>query len=188
MQTLWSPRSVPGEDPPEVPLLSASSIAPGRDTFKRFPKSTWRGLNRTMLIGSQQGWQSDWRLGLLIGCGASGLVLIINITILLVGAFHYGGFQNGIGTLAQGQSRSITHRSTAYHVLINLASTILLTSSNYCMQVLCSPTREEVDQAHRHIQWLNLGVLSPHNLRHVTVRRILLFWTLGLSSVPLHLL
>jgi hypothetical protein len=164
------------------------STAPDQDTFKRFPKSTRRGLNWTKLTGLQQNWHSDWRLGLLIGCAASGLVLIINITILLFGVFRYGGFQNGIGTLAQGQSASISHFSTAYHVLINTASTILLTSSNYCMQVLCSPTREEVDQAHRQIQWLNLGVSSPHNLRFVSVRRIFLFWTLGLSSVPLHLL
>lgn len=102
-------------------------MALDRDTLKRSPDSICRGL--------QQNWHSNWRLGFFIRCGASGLVLIINITILLVGVFRYGGFQNGIGTLAQGGSASISRMSMAYHIPINILTTILLTSSNYCMQL-----------------------------------------------------
>jgi hypothetical protein len=182
------PQFLPGENSSEIPLLPASAPALDHDTIKRSPDRTWRGLSWRKLTHAQQNWLADWRLGLFIGCGASGLVLIINIAILLVGVFRYGGFRNGIGTLAQGRSASISRMSTAYHVLINISSTILLTSSNYCMQVLCSPTRDEVDLAHRHGRWLNIGVLSTHNLRYISARRVFLWWTLGLSSVPLHLL
>jgi hypothetical protein len=180
--------SIPGENLSDILLLPTSTTARKRDTFRRSPDGTWRLLNWRKLKRSHQRWPTNWRFGLFIGCGASGLVLIINITILLLGVLRYGGFQNGIGTLAQGRSASISRMSRTFHVLINILSTILLTSSNYCMQVLCSPTRDEVDWAHRRARWLELGVLSPHNLRYISARRVFLWWTLGLSSVPLHLL
>lgn len=177
-----------GERSSDIPLLPASATLPQRDVLKRFPNNLRSGLNWKGLSRAKENWLSDWRLGLVVGCGASGLVLIINFSILLVAASRYGGFKNGIGTLAKGLPASMSRLSTAYHILINLLSTVLLTSSNYCMQVLCSPTRNEIDAAHRKGRWLNIGVLSPHNLRFIRARRVLLWWILGLSSLPLHLL
>lgn len=78
--------------------------------------------------------------------------------------------------------------STALRVLINIFSTILLTSSNYAMQVLCAPTRGELDLAHRGGQWLEIGLMSLNNLRHNDKKRAILWWLLTSSSVPLHLL
>lgn len=179
----------PAECLSDIPLLPASATLPQRDVFKRFPNNLRSGLNwKGLSCTKKKSWLSDWRLGLVVGCGASGLVLIINLSILLVAATRYGGFKDGIGTLAKGLPTSMSRLSTAYHILINLLSTVLLTSSNYCMQVLCSPTRNEIDAAHRKGRWLNIGVLSPHNLRFIRARRVLLWWILALSSLPLHLL
>lgn len=172
----------PGECSSDIPFLPASATLPQRDVLIR------SGLTRKGLSRVKNNWLSDWRLGLVVGCVASGLVLIINFSILLVAASRYGGFKNGIGTLAKGSSPSMSRLSTAYHILINVLSTVLLTSSNYCMQVLCSPNRNEIDAAHCKGKWLNIGVLSPHNLRFIRARRVLLWWVLGLSSLPLHLL
>ena len=74
------------------------------------------------------------------------------------------------------------------HLAINVLSTLLLGASNYCMQCLTSPTREEVDRAHsRHI-WLDIGIPSVRNLRRVSWYKIILWWLLAISGIPLHLL
>lgn len=177
-----------GECQSDIPLLPATATLPQRDEHKRVPNNLQFGFNWKELSPTKKNWLSDWHLGLVVGCGASGLALIINLSILLVAASRYGGFKNGIGTLAKGSPISMSRLSTSYHILINILSTVLLTSSNYCMQVLCSPTRDEIDAAHSKGQWLDIGVLSPHNLRFIRARRVLLWWILGLSSLPLHLL
>jgi hypothetical protein len=56
------------------------------------------------------------------------------------------------------------------------------------MQIISSPTREEVDEAHRRHDWLDIGIPSVRNVRRISWTRIAMWWTLGLSSVPLHLM
>jgi len=129
-----------------------------------------------------------WRIGVLTGCFASGFVLHINLILLLVAAFRYEGFQDGIATLTRGKQDTIARMSTAYHILINVISTILLSCSSYTMQVLSSPTRSEVDAAHDKGQWLTIGLLSTRNLRHISRKRLILWLVLAASSIPLHLL
>lgn len=89
-----------------------------------------------------------WRIGVLTGCLASSFVFLVNLTLLLVAATRYEGFQQGIATLARGGQSSMSTMTTAYHLLINILSTLLLSSSSYTMQILSSPTRPEVDRAH----------------------------------------
>lgn len=56
------------------------------------------------------------------------------------------------------------------------------------MQCLSSPTRSEIDKAHGQGVWLDIGVPSVRNLRRLSTSRIVLWWLLAISSVPLHLL
>lgn len=70
----------------------------------------------------------------------------------------------------------------------NALGTLLLSGSNYCMQVLCAPTRRELDQAHAQGRWLDIGVPSFRNLWRISPKRVVVWWVLGLSSIPLHLL
>ena len=133
-------------------------------------------------------WDLNWRLGILSGCAASIIVLIVNIALLLTSIFSRYGVEGGIGTITRGSSSEISTMSTAYHVLINVLSTLLLTSSNYCMQFLCSPTREEVDNAHLRGRWLDIGIMSLENLHFISKRRRALFFVLAISSIPLHLM
>lgn len=56
------------------------------------------------------------------------------------------------------------------------------------MQCLSSPTRSEIDKAHGQGVWLDVGVPSVRNLRRLSTTRIVLWWLLAVSSVPLHLL
>lgn len=140
-----------------------------------------------------QQWQSEsrysgWRMGVLTGLVTTAVVLVSNIILLLLGVFRYGGYKDGVSELARGSSSSISTISAAYHVVLNVLSTLLLGASNYSMQVLSSPTRTDIDHAHQKGQWLDVGVLSLRNLRHIDRRRFWLWCMLGSSSIPLHLL
>ncbi|CAO2657125.1 Nn.00g032510.m01.CDS01 [Neocucurbitaria sp. VM-36] len=92
---------------------------------------------------------TPWRLGLYVGFYSSLLVLVGNISILLVGCFSHGLSSGAIRTIAQGSSGGVRSLSIFYHIVINLFSTILLASSNYAMQILSAPSRDEIDMAHR---------------------------------------
>jgi hypothetical protein len=129
-----------------------------------------------------------WRYGILLGFYTSLFVFVSNVALLLVGAFLRGGYSGGIGILYQGKAENVVRTSTAYHVFINVLSTILLTSSNYCMQILCAPTRAEMDHAHKRATWVDIGLLSFRNLQHIPSRRLILWSLLAFSSLPLHLL
>ena len=77
--------------------------------------------------------------------------------VVLVGVTsRHGGYVDGIGILAEGTSQYTSNLSTGYHILINVMSTILPSSSNYCMQVLSAPTRADMDKAHEQGIYLDI--------------------------------
>jgi hypothetical protein len=130
----------------------------------------------------------SWAFGLYTGLYASITVLLSNIALMMIGLVSHGGVVDAVGTIAQGEAHRIARISTAYHVLINVMSTVLLTSSNYAMQTLCAPTRDDINDAHAKGHWLEIGIMSIHNLRHVKRRRMILWVLLAFSSAPLHFL
>jgi hypothetical protein len=114
-------------------------------------------------------------------------VFLVNLSLTIWAAVRFG-MNGGIGTIYDG-SCSITKRMSLWlHLAINVLGSALLSASNYCMQILSSPTRAEVDKAHAKQHWLDIGLPSVKNLRNVASFRVLLWWCLGLSSVPLHLM
>jgi hypothetical protein len=129
-----------------------------------------------------------WKFGLHAGLDASILVLLGNSALLLTATITSDDNLEGISTIAKGQKRQIAAMSTAYHVLINIMSTVLLTSTNYAMQILCAPTRSEIEKGHNRGHWLDIGIMSLHNLRHIDRKRVIVWVLLAFSSAPLHLL
>ncbi|KAH7379202.1 hypothetical protein DE146DRAFT_307283 [Phaeosphaeria sp. MPI-PUGE-AT-0046c] len=128
-----------------------------------------------------------WRMGILLACCTSSLVLGANIAILVIGATRSPGFENGFAVPMSGQADDMSWWSSAIHIAVNALSTILLAASNYTMQVLSSPTRKDIDKAHAKHQHLDIGVLSMRNLGRIPRRRLMLFMLMGLSSIPVHL-
>lgn len=117
------------------------------------------------------------------------MVFVINLILTIWAATKSGkGSGHGEGVLAQGPCDHIRLWNTAAHFLINMLSTVLLSSSNYCMQCLSAPTRREVDEAHARGSWMDIGIPSVRNLGKIARKRTALWWLLGLSSLPLHLL
>ncbi|KAK2767475.1 hypothetical protein FQN54_003632 [Arachnomyces sp. PD_36] len=136
-------------------------------------KSTWR--------------VPAWRVGAVIAASGTCFTLMVNFAIAIAIPSTYG-LENGISTLYTGSCGRTEKANTAIHLVVNLLSTLILSGSNYCMQCLSSPTRADIDEAHRNHQWLDIGVSSIRNIKAISTKKSVLWWALGLSSIPLHLL
>ena len=128
-----------------------------------------------------------WRMGITICAATAGTVFLINLILTIWAISKYGLENGGFGTIQEGNCKETGHLSLWLHLIINLLSTLLLSASNYSMQCLASPTREEVDEAHHQSTWLDVGVPSVRNLTRIARHRMVLWWLLVISGVPLHL-
>jgi hypothetical protein len=126
------------------------------------------------------------RNSILVACFVlSLLVLILNVVVT---SLFYSNYEpvSDIGILFQGSCTTSHRLSLAIHVLINVSSTLLLSASNMCMQLLVAPSRADVDKAHAQYKWLDIGVPSIRNLLHIGRFRLTIWALFGLASLPLH--
>ena len=128
-----------------------------------------------------------YHFGILSCAVVAAIVLIINISFTIWAVSRFGT-QSGLGTLYDGSCKRTRSLAFWSHLAINVFSTLLLGASNYSMQCLSSPTRGDIDKAHGHGIWLDIGVPSVRNLRRLSLTRVALWWLLAISSIPLHLL
>ena len=139
----------------------------------RCVRDVWRKLN-------------GYHFGVMCCAWTSAVVLVINLTATIWAVKKFG-ILDGLGTLQFGDCNSTSRLGFWLHLIINGLSTLLLGASNYSMQCLSSPTRSEIDRAHRKCVWLDIGTPSVKNLRRISWSRIVLWWALAISSIPLHL-
>lgn len=144
-----------------------------------------------------------WKAGAVSSASVAAIALIMNITVVVWLSRH----PNEDGTLVElfrGSCDRVESMHIWSHLLIvsqsgngrrieidkgqNAIGTLLLSGSNYCMQVLAAPTRSEIDHAHAQKRWLDIGVPSVRNIWRIAPHRAVMWWALGLSSIPLHLL
>ena len=114
-------------------------------------------------------------------------VLIVNVMLTIIASIKYG-LHAGFGTLLDGSCRTTRNLNLWLHLATNVLSTLLLGASNYCMQCLASPTREEIDKAHDQQVWLDIGIPSVRNLLRIAPSRRVLWCLFAASTIPLHLL
>ena len=115
------------------------------------------------------------------------LVLLINIAATVYFKIRWKTIGD-IGTIYRGDCSQSHRLSSRLHIVINVLSTALLSASNLCMQLLAAPTRREIDKAHENYIWLDIGVPSFRNLKHISKRRGMAIFLLAASSIPLHFL
>lgn len=139
-------------------------------------KSTWR----EKLCG--------WRGSVVTGALLAFIVFSINFIITMIATTKQRRVHDNRNIMLEGDCSRVKTLNTVAHILINALSTILLGASNYCMQCLSAPTRHEVDQAHASRHWLDIGILSIRNIGKISRKRAMLWWVMGISSLPLHLL
>lgn len=131
-----------------------------------------------------------WRFGATLAVIMSSCVLTINVTVAILSWVwtRHRGYTSNIAPIYTGKCTTVDTLGLVVHLGINIVSTLLLGASNYCMQIVCAPTRKDIDRAHEKGAWLDIGVQSISNLRHIKKAKLYAWLTLGLSSVPLHLM
>lgn len=161
---------------------SYSSIADPRIGHKASEakrQNSQRWLRRRRLTG--------WRSGVICSCLMVFCILLINISAF-AWVYSHNKIQNGSGTFYKGDCDKAKSTNTRVQIGINILGTLLLGSSNYCMQCLGAPTREEVDCAHAKRFPLFVGVPSIRNLRTINGYRTIVWILLGLTALPIHFL
>lgn len=128
-----------------------------------------------------------YHIGVTLCAGLTGTVFLINLT-LTIWALKTSGLNQDFGIIQRGNCHHTRKLNLWLHLVINVLSTSLLSASNYCMQCLSSPTRQDIDKAHAQNKWLDIGVPSVRNLRGITWKRIILWCLLAVTSLPLHLM
>ncbi|KAF3010638.1 hypothetical protein E8E13_004270 [Curvularia kusanoi] len=130
---------------------------------------------------------AGWRAGLHRAFIFSLAALLVNASIFL---WLYLEFDHpgGTGTIKVSNCGDIGKIETGVKVGLNVISTLILGASTYAMQGTTSPTREEVDLAHKKGKWLEIGTQSWRNLGYVSRRHATLWGVLALTSLPLHLI
>jgi hypothetical protein len=132
---------------------------------------------------------TGWRVGVLAAFVGTMAVCLFNIIMTAyIVAEPWGPRRGAFGLLYTGSCDRARSLNVWIHLIVNILSTLLLGASNYCMQVLCAPTRDELVQAHAIQLWLHIGVPSFRNLRFIARDRAYVWLALFLSSIPLHLL
>ncbi|KAI0536958.1 hypothetical protein GGR58DRAFT_527838 [Xylaria digitata] len=127
-----------------------------------------------------------WRLtGLILSILSVILTTAIFVTLAIFSEwFEFFGER----VLYQGSCYTSSRISLSIQLAINIISSIVLASSNFFMQIIAAPTRNNIDAAHRNGIFLDIGIPSFRNLFHIPKLNVVLWSILGVSSVPLHLL
>lgn len=139
-------------------LTQDTSYRPHSPTFTYASEAAPNEADKSsLLIQTANRYRSGWRFGA-INCAIwASVVFLINFTVTIWGSVHN---KTKGDVLFEGDCERVRKLNTGLHLLINLLSTVLLSSSNYCMQCLSAPTRREIDDSHAKRIWLDIGVPS----------------------------
>lgn len=120
----------------------------------RRPRSGWKGMT------------TGWRSGVLLNLLLILVILITGFVCLVIAGTKMAILVGDMGLFTESCSEAATV-TWGLHALINVAVVILLVGANYVFQVLSSPTRSEIAVAHENRNWLEIGVPSARNFRHI---------------------
>lgn len=116
---------------------------------------------------------TGWRLGVALNALLAFVILVIAF-VCLVYAGTSIAILVGDMDLFTGSCDEVTSLDWRLHALINVLVVILIVGANYVFQVLSSPTRSEIGRAHEEKKWLEIGVPSVRNFRHIGKGRVVL--------------
>lgn len=126
--------------------------------------------------------QSGWKITATWGCGLAVSVPVLNIALLCQSHSKPRSASNNI-VLFSGNCDQSKKFGTISHLFINILSTLLLGASNYSIQVLCAPTREDVDDAHSRGKSVRYAVVAIQLIsRQCPGYRCQQFWKLAIHE------
>lgn len=173
-----------------VPLNSPQHDAPSRSSWLFHDQFPGVYMKRRFAWRMSTG----WRLGTTVAAILTFTILVVNIILLglaksMTPVAVNVGYEpsDNIRPVKQGECNQIKGLGVGLHLIINIVSTLLLGASNYCMQTISAPTRQDIDDAHSRGLFMDVGIPSLRNLGMIKMRRLIVWLCLGLSSIPLHL-
>ncbi|KAK7755073.1 hypothetical protein SLS62_002888 [Diatrype stigma] len=133
---------------------------------------------------------SGWRRLAVFNITLLGVFTVVFLGFVVAAAVRLGGmsgpimFYTGDCKAGNGAWRV----SFSLHLLINIAASCVLASSNFFMQVLNAPSRAEIDRLHARGKSLEIGYPSWTNTFRMSWAKTAALAVLLLSSLPIHLL
>ena len=131
--------------------------------------------------------RSGWRRTAVVNTILVGLFGLLLISFLIAGSVKSGSLNRYL-IFFEGNCGESTRLNLFLHLLLNVLSTAIIASSNFFMQVLNSPSRDEIDKAHINNHWMEIGVPSLRNVFFVSRFKSLSWLVFSLTSIPIHLL
>lgn len=181
-----SPRDV-GISPPAIALQELDTVTTNYDPLQPLVDQVTN--DRPSFKGPRFPKLTGWRVGAAVAFTTASTALIINVSVGIWALTSKDkSSRNVLIEIFSGDCNRVSSLNVWAHLAINALSTMLLSGSNYCMQCLVAPTRDDINRAHAKRKWLDIGTPSVRNLRQVGTTKAVLWWALGLSSVPLHLM
>ncbi|KAI2463253.1 hypothetical protein F4781DRAFT_133484 [Annulohypoxylon bovei var. microspora] len=153
----------------------------GHNTYLRYV--TCKMMGGTFNFIPKQGWRRTGTFNLILII-FYGLVLIVCLAVSL--SRNPTLYSSTI--IFDGDCKTANSFNLVLHFLLNLISTLTLASAGVFMQILSSPSRQEIDYAHLQLRSLDIGISSIKNVWFVSRMKSLGWFVLFVSSVPIHLL
>lgn len=116
------------------------------------------GLGRFMI---------GWRGGVAINAVLALITLLVAVICFAVASAKSKVFGAEV-TVLSGSCSTVSTHNIGLHALINVLSVTLLAGGNYVFQLISSPTRDELTEAHDRKRWLDIGIPSIRNLPHIS--------------------
>ncbi|OTA80094.1 hypothetical protein M434DRAFT_86712 [Hypoxylon sp. CO27-5] len=140
------------------------------------------------LWGSRDEGSTGWKKAAKVNCTILAAMSVTLIGCLITVTAKVGGIKHTLPFYGGGcDGGSVSQVNTVLHLLINIISTLVVTSSNFFMQVLNSPSREELNKAHLKGSWMGIGIPSVRNAFSVSRFKTWCWICLFISSIPMHL-
>ena len=115
------------------------------------------------------------------------MVLLVNVIVMSVSIQRDRKSETWFGQYFEGKCETVDLYNKWVHLAINIISTILLGSSEYCAHIIVAPTRRDIDKVHERGDWYDVGVHSFRNVIRMNIRRKVVWMILMISSILLHL-
>ncbi|KIW29718.1 uncharacterized protein PV07_05508 [Cladophialophora immunda] len=115
------------------------------------------------------------------------IILILNVAVLIYSAKR-GPSISGSLLVAQDQCTTIKKLDVGLHALINMLGILALAAVGGFITALSSPSREDLDRAHRVGAWFDIGVPSIRNLKYIGWKRKYMCIIIYLLSFPIHIM
>ncbi|KAH8671271.1 hypothetical protein BX600DRAFT_496012 [Xylariales sp. PMI_506] len=180
----WGRRDVEIESIGEPPASRAAEFDEGWDSTTHLaPRGFIDEKKRGGVRRSIYGWQG----GVMLNAVLSFLVLLVTVVFFVILSVKSHTF-SGTATIFSGSCVTTWKIDLGLRAVINVLSITLLAGGNYVFQVLSSPTRADITEAHCKMQWLDIGIPSIRNLLHISKKRSCLAIFVLLIPVVIHII